>query len=189
MGETEKKTNAVIDSAVGGVLFIDEAYSLDDRYGSQKGFGEEALDVLVRRMENNRDNLVVILAGYADATKRMIDVNEGLRSRIALEINFSDYSIGELMEIFEGFVRRSGFSYGADVRNRVEMLLESRLESKDFANARDVRNLFEALRRRQSRRISDLGLLATIRDLSTFEVEDVPVYDPKVDAVSIGVYL
>jgi hypothetical protein len=99
VGQTAKKTNDAIQKAKGGVLFIDEAYALNDRYGNQKGFGEEATDALVKEMEDRRESLVVILAGYKDPMMDYISINPGLKSRIPMIIEFPDYSREELVEI------------------------------------------------------------------------------------------
>jgi stage V sporulation protein K len=119
VGQTDKKTKDVIQSANGGVLFIDEAYALNDRYGNQKGFGEEATDALVKEMEDRRESLVVILAGYKDPMMDYISINPGLKSRIPMIIEFPDYSSEELVEIAERISQTRGLTLTLEAKTKI----------------------------------------------------------------------
>ncbi|MBR1476168.1 MAG: AAA family ATPase [Muribaculaceae bacterium] len=157
VGQTAIKTNKIIDSALDGVLFLDEAYSLVA--GGKEDYGKEAIATLLKRMEDDRDRLVVILAGYEDEMKQFVDSNPGLRSRFNRYIHFEDYSADELMQIFSNQLR--AFDYTID--SRAETVLQQHLEQcvatrgKDFGNARYVRNLFERTIEAQAVRLSSLA--------------------------------
>lgn len=167
VGQTAVKTNKVIDSALDGVLFIDEAYSL---IGSgNEDYGKEAIATLVKRMEDNRDRLVVILAGYEDEMQLFIESNPGLRSRFNRFIHFEDYTAQELKQIFLSMLQR----YDYILQGEGEQVLRQHFEQcvatkgKDFGNARYVRNLFERTIKAQSVRLAahsstDKTQLATI---------------------------
>jgi len=172
VGQTAEKTNAVIDSALGGVLFIDEAYALSESRG---GYGKEAIATLVKRMEDNRDNLVVVVAGYTKEMKDFIDTNPGLKSRFTRYLEFPDYSAEELRGIF--MLRANKYSY--KLEPEADALLLSRLEeivankkNRDFGNGRYARNLFEMAITCQANRLSTLSA-PTVEDLSTLTVEDI----------------
>ena len=159
VGQTAIKTNKVIDEALDGVLFIDEAYTLAK--GSENDFGQEAIDTLLKRMEDDRDRLVVIVAGYTNEIKTFIESNPGLSSRFNRYINFPDYSKTELTEIFKRLVSKYHYSLSNDAEDALSGLLEETL-SKDeehFGNGRFVRNLFEKVIERQANRLAkeDLG--------------------------------
>ncbi|MBP3737852.1 MAG: AAA family ATPase [Muribaculaceae bacterium] len=143
LGQTAVKTNKVIDSALDGVLFIDEAYSLVQ--GAKEDYGKEAIATLLKRMEDDRQRLVVILAGYADEMKQFIGSNPGLKSRFNRYIHFDDYMAQELFQIFEKNITQYDFSMTDDAAAYLRECLVERVESKDkdFGNARFVRNLFE----------------------------------------------
>lgn len=177
VGHTEKKTRKVIQSAIGGILFIDEAYSLADRYGDSKGFGVEALDVLVREMENHRHELVVIFAGYQHAMKTLFSSNEGLDSRVPLQIDFAPYTSKELLEIAENMMRAGGLVFGIGARELLAGLFDRSAEDKGFGGARGARNIYEEIRRRQAARISEYSFLATLDDLRTVEMQDIPTQE------------
>ena len=176
MGHTEKKTNEIVDSALGGVLFIDEAYALVDGYSSQKGYGEEVVDVLVKRMEDNRDRLMVVVAGYAEPMKNFLNSNEGLKSRIPLHLTFPDYSANELVEVAKRFAFKDGFQMDDPCVERFRSIASSIVGSKSFANARDIRNVYEQTVRNQFTRIAALGDLATTKEMVT--LVDVDVAEP-----------
>lgn len=154
VGQTALKTKEVIDRAVGGVLFVDEAYSLSYS-DSGNDYGQEAIDTLLKGMEDNRENLVVIVAGYPDLMQKFIDSNPGLRSRFNKYIHFEDYNPAELVEIFKGLCKKSGYAIDADALERVSELLEARYNSKtsNFANGREVRNIFEKIVLNQANRL------------------------------------
>ena len=174
VGETEKKTMAVLKSAIGGILFIDEAYALVDGYWKSKGYGEEAIDLIVRFMEQNRQNFTLIMAGYRKPMEELLNINEGLRSRIPNSIEFPDYSEEELLEIFRGYVQRNSMSFDIAVERAVLKLINLTREKRDFGGARGVRNIFEATCRNQAVRISHFGSFMTMGDLVTLHESDVP---------------
>lgn len=179
MGHTEKKTNEIVDSALGGVLFIDEAYALVDGYSSQKGYGEEVVDVLVKRMEDNRDQLMVVVAGYAEPMRTFLASNEGLKSRIPLQLSFPDYSANELVEVAKRFAEKDGFHMDDSCIDKFQTVASVVVESKSFANARDIRNVYEQTVRNQFSRIAALGDLATTREMVTLIDSDVAQTDPQ----------
>lgn len=159
VGQTAIKTNKVIDEALDGVLFIDEAYTLAK--GSENDFGQEAIDTLLKRMEDDRDRLVVIVAGYTNEIKTFIESNPGLSSRFNRYINFPDYSKKELFEIFKRLASKYHYSLSNDAEDALSGLLEETLSKGDehFGNGRFVRNLFEKVIERQANRLAkeDLG--------------------------------
>ena len=144
VGQTSIKVTEQVEAALGGVLFIDEAYALVAGRG-ESDFGYEALDVLVKAMEDRRDDFIVIVAGYPDKMREFIDSNPGLRSRFANYIEFDDYDADELLLIFERMVEDHGYSLTDAARSRAGQLFTGLVEGKNasFANARDVRNIFE----------------------------------------------
>ncbi len=173
VGQTATKTNKIIDRALDGVLFIDEAYSLAT--GGDNDYGKEAIATLLKRMEDNRDRLVVILAGYSDEMKQFIDSNPGLQSRFNRYIHFPDYNADELFQIFEANCKRNDYVMTDEAKTVLKSLLEKAVAEKDknFGNARFVRNLFEKTLERQANRLSKQENLSkemlteiTIEDLS-----------------------
>ncbi|MFM7244987.1 MAG: AAA family ATPase, partial [Planctomycetaceae bacterium] len=181
VGQTEPKTLKVIDSAEGGVLFIDEAYALEDDYGNgQKGFGEEATDVLVKQMEDRRDRLVVVIAGYREPTLSFMEVNPGLKSRIPLVVDFPDYSRDELAEICRRIAAAANLTLHDAAVEKMASLLDNDRNAEGFGNARAAENLLEAAHRNVVSRTASLGNLATEDEVSTILPGDVP------DAISAG---
>ena len=178
VGHTEKKTNEVVDSALGGVLFIDEAYSLVDEYSMGKSYGDLAIDTLVKRMEDDRDRLMVVVAGYAEPMKKFLASNEGLKSRIPLELEFKDYSADELFQVAERFAMKDGFTFDSTCSERFKQAAENISKSDLCGNARDIRNLYEQSVRNQFSRVAEIGDLATTKELITLMGEDVPVVEP-----------
>lgn len=172
VGQTAVKTNKIIDSALDGVLFIDEAYSLVD--GGENDFGKEAIATLLKRMEDNRDRLVVILAGYTADMKRFIDSNPGLQSRFNRYIEFPDYTAEELMQIFEANMRKYDYHFGEGAKEVLQQYLETAVANKDanFGNGRFVRNVFEKTLERQANRLALENNLSTER-LSAIEKDDI----------------
>ena len=154
VGQTAVKTNKVIDSALDGVLFIDEAYSLIG--AGNQDYGKEAIATLVKRMEDDRDRLVVILAGYEDEMQHFINSNPGLRSRFNRYIHFEDYTADELKQIFLGMVQQYEYILQAEGENVLARHFAQCVASrgKDFGNARYVRNLFERSIKAQAVRLS-----------------------------------
>jgi len=154
VGATAIKTTDVVESALGGVLFIDEAYSLFS--GSENDFGKEAVDTLLKLMEDHRNDLVVIVAGYTDEMRRFIDMNPGLGSRFAQYIEFPDYLPEELLAIFHEFCNKGGYILSEDAEDALSEIFARAYENREnvFGNGRFVRNIFEASVRKQARRIS-----------------------------------
>lgn len=161
VGQTAVKTNKIIDSALDGVLFIDEAYTLVQ--GGSNDYGSEAIATLLKRMEDDRDCLVVILAGYTDEMKKFIDSNPGLQSRFNRYINFPDYSAEELSQIFLSIAEKSQYTCDADVRASLRDIMQAAVDSRDrcFGNGRYVRNLFEKAIQRQAVRLSTVAPLTS----------------------------
>ncbi len=154
IGQTAIKTAEVIDSAIGGILFIDEAYTLTAGK-DEKDFGKEALDTLLKRMEDNRDDLIVIVAGYTDLMEEFIDSNPGLRSRFNKNIFFKDYTGDELYRIFESMCKKQEYTPDKKAAAYIRNYLETRAKAheENFANAREVRNYIERCIERQATRI------------------------------------
>ena len=161
VGQTAVKTNKIIDSALDGVLFIDEAYSLVQ--GGEKDYGREAISTLLKRMEDDRDRLVVILAGYTDEMKEFIDSNPGLQSRFNRYIGFPDYDAEELSKIFLMYTEKNQYTCDQDVRASIVDVMKVAVQNKDrnFGNARYVRNLFEKAIQRQAVRLSSVAPITT----------------------------
>ena len=171
VGQTAPKANAIIDSALGGVLFIDEAYSL---VGDEKdSFGAEAMQILLKRAEDDRDQLIVILAGYCKPMKRLLQTNPGLSSRFSRSFNFVDYSADELVDIFQILAHKNHYIITTGVRNRLIEIANDAIKSKDehFGNGRLMRNVFEGAIRRLADRVVDVAEL-TPELLTTFEISD-----------------
>lgn len=173
VGQTAVKTNKKIDEALDGVLFIDEAYSL---IGKGQDYGKEAIATLLKRMEDERERLVVILAGYSDEMKQFIDSNPGLQSRFNRYIEFSDYSANELMQIFDFNIKKYDYTITPPARNALQDFFDQAIASKDknFGNARFVRNIFEKTLECQANRLAAIGNLTTDK-LSIIDVEDLPL--------------
>jgi ATPase family associated with various cellular activities (AAA)/AAA lid domain len=173
VGQTAVRTHAMIDSALDGILFIDEAYSLAGRGGED--FGNEAIETLLKRMEDDRSRLIVIVAGYTGPMKEFIASNPGLESRFTNYLNFPDYSPDELLEIFHRMAAQSGLVCAADTEKKVLGICKAiRAKSNEqFGNAREMRNLFESSVRNQSTRLVDSG--ESDRDsLTTLLPADIP---------------
>lgn len=172
VGQTAGKTNKIIDSALDGVLFIDEAYSLVD--GGSSDYGKEAVATLLKRMEDDRKRLVVILAGYTADMKRFIDSNPGLQSRFNRYIEFPDYSAEELLQIFELNVKKYEYCLTERAITVLKEMLDKAVSNKDknFGNGRYVRNLFEKVIENQANRIS-LAADISADSLARIEEEDI----------------
>ena len=143
VGQTAPKTNAVIQKALGGVLFIDEAYSLASGQGQGNGYNEEAIATLIQAMENHRDNLVVIFAGYTKEMQSFLNTNSGIVSRIGYTLEFEDYTTEELIKIFEQMTSKSGFIVEKAAIEKLEKIIDEYKDTKNFGNARFVRNVYE----------------------------------------------
>ena len=171
VGQTAPKTNKVIDEALDGVLFIDEAYSL---VGEGSDYGAEAIATLLKRMEDDRDRLVVILAGYTNEIKEFIDSNPGLQSRFNRYIQFDDYSTEELTEIFKRNLRKSRYKIKRDAFEKLQSVIGCAVASRDknFGNARYVRNLFEKVVQNQANRLAKMESIDN-DELSIITCEDI----------------
>lgn len=153
VGQTAIKTEEVIQKALGGVLFIDEAYALTNKGGND--YGQEAVDTLLKAMEDHRDDLIVIVAGYTELMEAFIRSNPGLESRFNRFLHFPDYSIDEMMAIFDLRCHQSGYTLAEDAKPILRDLLKLlSLDVKGFGNARGVRNLFERAVTAQANRLS-----------------------------------
>lgn len=173
VGQTAARTHAVIDSALDGILFIDEAYSLAGRGGED--YGNEAIETLLKRMEDDRSRLIVIVAGYNEPMKQFIASNPGLQSRFTNYLNFPDYQPDELLEIFHRMAVQGGLVCPSETEKRVLAICKnlSAARNDQFGNAREMRNLFEAAVRNQSTRLVNSG--AIDRDsLTTLLSADLP---------------
>jgi probable Rubsico expression protein CbbX len=152
IGHTAPKTKEILKKAMGGVLFIDEAYYLY-RPENERDYGQEAIEILLQVMENRRNDLVVILAGYADRMERFFGSNPGMRSRIAHHVDFPDYDAEELMRIAELMLAAQNYRFGTDARDAFAQYLAARMRQPHFANARSVRNALDRARLRQAVRL------------------------------------
>lgn len=175
LGQTAAKTNKVVDSALDGVLFIDEAYSLVQ--GPKNDYGHEAISTLLKRIEDDRDRLVVILAGYGDEMKTFIDANPGLQSRFNRYIHFEDYSTDELLAIFDFNLKKHQYSISDSAKALLKSHIENAVANKDknFGNGRFVRNLFEETLQLQATRLTQQLSDLTKEKLQRIEKEDIPI--------------
>ncbi|MBR3231485.1 MAG: AAA family ATPase [Lachnospiraceae bacterium] len=172
VGQTAIKTRKKIDEAMGGILFIDEAYTLARSEGGND-FGQEAIDTILKAMEDHRDDFVVIVAGYTDLMQKFINSNPGLKSRFNKYIEFPDYTAEELIAIFDMRCNKYGYVFTPEAREQVNAIIIEREKNKgpNFANARDVRNLFEKIITNQATRIAELAEPSDT-DLTTITVDD-----------------
>jgi Holliday junction resolvasome RuvABC ATP-dependent DNA helicase subunit len=143
VGQTAPKTMAIIEKALGGVLFIDEAYSLASGNGEGNSYNEEAIATLIQAMENYRDNLVVIFAGYTKEMQGFLNANSGIVSRIGYTVEFEDYTVDELIQIFDSMMKKSGFIIEKSAIEKAKDIINEYKDTKNFGNARFVRNLYE----------------------------------------------
>lgn len=143
VGQTAPKTMAVIEKAMGGVLFIDEAYSLASGKGQGNSYNEEAIATLIQAMENSRDNLVVIFAGYTVEMQDFLNANSGIVSRIGYTVEFEDYTEDELIQIFKNMVKKAGFEITDEAIQKAKDIIKKYKNTKNFGNARFARSLYE----------------------------------------------
>ena len=177
VGQTATKTSEIIQKALGGVLFIDEAYALNS--SSENDFGQEAIDTLLKAMEDNRDDLVVIVAGYDGLMDRFIHSNPGLESRFNRYLHFDDYNVDEMLAIFEMQCKKGCYELDETAREAVcEMIREENTNSISFGNARGVRNIFERVLVAQANRLSAMETV-TREDLMKITKEDVEAASEK----------
>ncbi len=183
-GQTGPKTQRKIDEALDGILFIDEAYSLIAESGDDP-YGQEAVQSLLKRMEDDRRRLVVILAGYSEPMDRLLAANPGLKSRFQREFTFRDYTPGQMLEIFLRFAKADKYRVSAAARLRLLAALDTMVRARDehFGNGRVVRNLFEAAIRRQANRLVSIAPL-TEEALTALAEEDVVGPECPIDAES-----
>ena len=172
IGHTALKTREQIKRALGGVLFLDEAYSL--ARGGEKDFGKEAIDTMVKAMEDHKDNFILILAGYKEEMKWFLQTNPGLRSRFPLHIDFPDYSMQELLAIAEQMLRQRQYHLTEEAKKELENILFHKLiiKQEHNSNARLVRNLIEKAIRRQAVRLVN-QLQITRNDLMLITWQDI----------------
>jgi probable Rubsico expression protein CbbX len=172
VGHTAPKTKEAIARSLGGVLFIDEAYYLH-RPENERDYGQEAIEILLQAMENDRDRVVVVLAGYADRMERFFRSNPGLRSRIAHHIDFPDYSDDELVAIARLMLEREAYELGDATEEALRAYIARRRERPHFANARSIRNAVERARLRHATRLFDADTAPTPEQLATLEPDDI----------------
>jgi probable Rubsico expression protein CbbX len=172
VGHTAPKTKEAIARSVGGVLFIDEAYYLH-RPENERDYGQEAIEILLQAMENDRDRVVVVLAGYADRMERFFRSNPGLRSRIAHHIDFPDYSDDELVAIARLMLEREAYRLGDATEEALRRYIARRRERPHFAHARSIRNAVERARLRHATRLFDADTTPTPEQLATLEPDDI----------------
>ena len=158
MGQTAIKTREMCEKCYGGVMFIDEAYSLVQ--GDNDSFGKEALDTLIKEMEDHRDKLTVIFAGYTKEMTDFMEHNSGLKSRISKFVEFEDYSVDELYSIFKSFVKKNGCAIDPDASLNAKALIMDMVANKDrtFGNAREIRKLYEDIFMNMVTRVEDYEL-------------------------------
>lgn len=176
IGHTAPKTKEVLKKAMGGVLFIDEAYYLY-RPENERDYGQEAIEILLQVMENNRDDLVVILAGYKDRMDTFFQSNPGLSSRIAHHIDFPDYGQMELLEIAQKMITTMHYKFDEKALIAMNEYIAHRQAQPHFANARSIRNALDRVRLRHANRMFDLSthenVFASAEDLSTITEADI----------------
>lgn len=172
IGHTAPKTKEVIKRAMGGVLFIDEAYYLY-RPENERDYGQESIEILLQVMENNRDDLVVILAGYKDKMEKFFTSNPGMRSRIAHHLEFPDYTPEELLAISRMMLAEQNYRFSDEAEQVFADYIQRRMQLPHFANARSIRNALDRARLRQANRLFGSEAKLTKRDLMTLEAEDI----------------
>jgi probable Rubsico expression protein CbbX len=172
IGHTAPKTKDVLKKAMGGVLFIDEAYYLY-RPDNERDYGQEAIEILLQVMENQRDDLVVILAGYADRMDKFYQSNPGFRSRIAHHIDFPDYEDGELLAIADTMLTEQNYHLDAGAREAMTQYIALRRAQPHFANARSIRNALDRARLRQANRLFETAGAVDKAALSTIAAADI----------------
>ena len=172
IGHTAPKTKEILKRAMGGVLFIDEAYYLH-RPENEKDYGQEAIEILLQVMENQRDDLTVILAGYQDRMDKFFESNPGFRSRIAHHVHFPDFADAELLHIVEKLATQAEYRLSAEAKQALQEYIALRRQQPNFANARSIRNAFDRSRLRQAMRLVEIGAEISADDLVTIEAADI----------------
>ncbi len=172
IGHTAPKTKEVLKRAMGGVLFIDEAYSLY-RAENERDYGQETIEILLQVMENQREDLVVVLAGYADKMEQFFSLNPGMRSRIAHHIQFPDYSEEELVAIGQLMIVEQNYYLDEGAAQAFAEYVACRMRLPNFANARSIRNAIDRFKLRQARRLFEQGGRVSTDDLRRIAEEDI----------------
>jgi len=173
IGHTAPKTKEILKKAMGGVLFIDEAYYLY-RPENERDYGQESIEILLQVMETQREDLVVILAGYADRMDKFFTSNPGFRSRIAHHVDFPDYENQELADISELMLKQQNYRFSEEARDAFGRYIALRKQQPLFSNARSIRNALDRARLRQANRlVADLDRELTPRDIMTLEAADI----------------
>jgi probable Rubsico expression protein CbbX len=172
IGHTAPKTRDVLKRAMGGVLFIDEAYYLY-RPENERDYGQEAIEILLQAMENSRDDVVVILAGYRDRMDTFFRSNPGMSSRVAHHIDFPDFTADELYAIAELMLESMAYGFDDGARGAMREYIERRRTQPHFANARSIRNALDRARLRQANRLFAAGGIATREALATIAAADI----------------
>jgi probable Rubsico expression protein CbbX len=172
IGQTAPRTKALLKGAAGGVLFIDEAYALH-RPENERDYGQEALEILLQAMEEQRDDLVVILAGYKDRMERFFAANPGFASRVAHHIDFPDYSEEELFAIAQRMLERIEYRLSAEASAALREYITLRKAQARFANARSIRNALDRARLRHAHRLFESAICADRAALMTLEAGDI----------------
>src|SRR3989442_3749465 len=172
IGHTAPKTREILKRAMGGVLFIDEAYYLY-RQENERDYGQEAIEILLQVMENQREDLVVILAGYKERMETFFQSNPGFSSRVAHHLDFPDDSLAELLAISQLMLAEQMYRFSPEARQAFEAYLKRRMHLPRFANARSVRNALDRARLRQANRLFAKGGKISKMDLMTIEAEDI----------------
>jgi probable Rubsico expression protein CbbX len=173
IGHTAPKTKEILKKAMGGVLFIDEAYYLY-RPENERDYGQESIEILLQVMETQREDLVVILAGYGDRMDKFFTSNPGFRSRIAHHVDFPDYEEQELADIAELMLKQQNYRFSDEARAAFSRYISLRKQQPLFSNARSIRNALDRARLRQANRlVKDLDRLLAPRDIMTLEAADI----------------
>ena len=168
VGQTAPKTSLVIEKSLNGVLFIDEAYALASKNGNS--YNDEAIATLIQAMENYRDKLVVIFAGYTKEMKDFLDSNSGIVSRIGYTLEFPDYTTDELIEIFLGMTKKAGFEVEADAIEYLREIIVENRDMKNFGNARFIRNIYEKTIIKHASRVKDKKQSKILRTLTKNDI-------------------
>jgi AAA+ superfamily predicted ATPase len=181
VGWTAQTVQSKFKAAIGGVLFIDEAYSLvDDRSGS---FGDEAINTIVQEMENHREDVVVIFAGYPNEMEKFLQKNPGLRSRIAFHVPFADYNANELCEIAALMGKQKGITFDTEATEKLESVFEDARKQSDFGNGRYVRNILEQAKMNQASRLLEYDFEdITTEEITTIKAVDIVIPEVKIEA-------
>jgi probable Rubsico expression protein CbbX len=172
IGHTAPKTKEVLKKAMGGVLLIDEAYYLYRRE-NERDYGQETIEILLQVMENQREDLVVILAGYKERMDDFFRSNPGMRSRVAHHLDFPDFTLDELMQIAEIMLDQQQYTFDEPAREAFRAYVERRMALPDFANARSIRNAIDRIKLRQANRLYSGGGTVTKEELTRIDAADI----------------